>query len=165
MVFVLWFTFFFREKVRIFFQVRVLVITKAKRKKICKKKEMSIMSSWKAKRAWLLKCCKNKNSYDMKIYFHSIKIILYLIKHISIISPFFMISKYFHSIKTNLYSIKYILIISPFFSWYQNIYFHSVKNKFVFSKKYFYHIYFFHSSKIWIFHWILFWWAYLVFHL
>ena len=113
MVFVLWFTFFFREKARIFFQVRVLVITKAKRKKICKKKEMSIMSSWKAKRAWLLKCCKNKSSYDMKIYFHSIKIILYLIKH--------------------------IFIISPFCWWHQNK-FSFNQNKFVFNKIYFHYI-------------------------
>ena len=37
---------------------------------------------------------KNKNSFDMKIYFHSIKIILYLIKHIFIIHLFLMISKY-----------------------------------------------------------------------
>ena len=37
---------------------------------------------------WLMKCCKNKNSY-MKIYFHSIKTALYLIKYIFIISPCF----------------------------------------------------------------------------
>ena len=44
---------------------------------------------------WLLKCCKNKNSCDMKIYFLSIKITLHLMKHIFIISTFFfMISKY-----------------------------------------------------------------------
>ena len=91
---------------------------------------------------------KNKNSYDMKIYFHSIKIILYLIKHIFIISPIFDdIKIYFYSSKTNLYSIKNIFIISPFFPWYQNIFSFS-QNKFVFSKKYFYHIYLFHSSKI-----------------
>ena len=39
-------------------------------------------------RVWLMKCCKNKNSY-MKIYFHSIKTALYLIKYIFIISPCF----------------------------------------------------------------------------
>ena len=53
-------------------------------------------------RVWLLKCCKNKNSYDVKIYFHSIKITLYLKKI------------YFHYIKTNLYSIKCIFIKSTF---------------------------------------------------
>ena len=73
---------------------------------------------------WLLKCCKNENSYDMKIYFHSIKITFYLIKYIFIISPF-------------LYDIKYISFQS---------------NKFVFSKKRFYHIYFFHSSKIYFYY-------------
>ena len=119
---------------------------------------------------WLLKCCKNKNSYDVKIYFHSIKIILYLIKH--------------------------IFIISPLFSWYENI-FSFNQNKFVFNKVYSHHITFFsHDIKIYfhsvkinlysvrnifiiyiffiqvkyiliirIFLWILFWWAYLVFHL
>ena len=65
---------------------------------------------------WLLKCCKNKNSYDMKIYFHSIKITLYLI--------------------------KYIFIILTFFSWYENI-FSFNQNKFVFSKIYFYYATFF----------------------
>ena len=65
---------------------------------------------------WLLKCCKNKNSYDTKIYFHSIKITLYLIKYIFIISPFFHdIKIYFHSVKINLYSIRNIFIIYTFF--------------------------------------------------
>ena len=47
-------------------------------------------------RLWLLKCCKNKNSYDMKIYFHSIKVTLYLLNKIYFhyINFFFMISKY-----------------------------------------------------------------------
>ena len=40
-------------------------------------------------RVWLLKCCKNKNSYDIKIYFLPIKIVLYLIKYIFITSPSF----------------------------------------------------------------------------
>ena len=86
---------------------------------------------------WLLKFCKNINSYDMKIYFHSIKITLYLIKYIFIISSFFFhdIKICFNSVKINLYSVRNIFII---------------------------HIYIF---IIWIFHWILFWWAYLVFQL
>ena len=100
---------------------------------------------------WLLKCCKNNNSYDMKIYFHSIKITLYLIKYIFMISPFFHdIQIYFNSIKKKLHSIEYIFIISPFF--------HDIKifspsqNKFVSSRKHFYHIYFFHSSKIYFYY-------------
>ena len=89
---------------------------------------------------WLMKCCKNKNSY---------------------------MKKYFHSIKTALYFIKYTFIISPCFSWYQKIFSFS-QNKFVFSKKHFYHINFcFIQVKyvfiIGTFHWILFWWGYLVF--
>ena len=99
----------------------------------------------------MLKCCKNKNLYDTKIHFHSIKIILYLIKHIFIISVFFHGIKCFHSIKTNLYSIKYIFIIAPFFPWYQNIFSFS-QNKFVFSKKHFHYMYFFHSSKIYFYY-------------
>ena len=113
-------------------------------------------------RLWLLKCCKNKNSYDMKIYFHLMKIILYLIKYILIISPFFHDNKkYFHSIKIILYLIKHIFILSPFFPWYQNIFLFN-QNKFLFNKIYFHYItlfsitskyifiqsYFFHSSKI-----------------
>ena len=73
----------------------------------------------------MLKWCKNKNSDDMTIYFHSVKIILYLIKH--------------------------IFIISPFFPWYQNIFSFS-QNKFVFSKKHFHYMYFFHSSKIYFYY-------------
>ena len=91
-------------------------------------------------RVWLMKCCKNKNSY-MKIYFHLIK--------------------------TALYLIKYIFSISPCFSWYQKTFSFS-QNKFVFSKKHFYHINFcFIQVKyvfiIEIFRWILFWWGYLLF--
>ena len=120
-------------------------------------------------RLWLLKCCKNKTSYDMKIYVHSIKIILYLIKHIFIISPFFHdIKIYFHSIKTNMYSIKYIFIISPFFHDIK-IYFHSVKTN-LYSVRNIFIIYIFfiqvkYIFNIWIFHWILCWWAYLAFQL
>ena len=69
----------------------------------------------------LLKCWQNKISYDLKIYLHSIKI--------------------------NLYSVKYIFIISTFFSWNQNISLLN-QNKFVFSKKCFYHVFFFHWSQI-----------------
>ena len=59
---------------------------------------------------------KNKNSFDMKIYFHSIKIILYLIKTYFHYTPIFDdIKIYFYSSETNLYSIKNIFIISPFF--------------------------------------------------
>ena len=90
----------------------------------------------------------NKTYFHYITFFHDIKI-------------------YFHSIKTNLYSIKYIFIISPFFPWCQNIFSFS-QNKSVFSKKYFYHIFFIQIKyvfTIWIFHWILFWWVYLVFHL
>ena len=64
---------------------------------------------------WLLKYCKNKNSYDMKIYFHSIKITLYLIKYIFIVSPFFSgYQIYFQSVKINLYSVRNIFIIYYF---------------------------------------------------
>ena len=70
------------------------------------------------------------------------------------ITFFHDIKIYFHSIKTNLYSIKYIFITSSFFSWYQNK-FSLSQNKSVFSKKYFYHIFFFHSSKIY-FHYMNF---------
>ena len=87
----------------------------------------------------------------MKIYFHSIKIILYLMKHIFIISPFFHdIKMYFHSIKTNLRSIRYIFIISPFSSWYQNIFSFSQNN--LRSVRNIFTIYtFFHSSKIYFY--------------
>ena len=53
------------------------------------------------------------NSYDMKVYFHSIK--------------------------TTLYLIKYNFIISTFFSWYQNIFLFN-QNEFVFNKIYFHYI-------------------------
>ena len=75
-------------------------------------------------RIWLMKCCKNKNSY-MKIYFHSIKTVLYLI--------------------------KYFFIISLCFSWYQKI-FSFTQNKFVFSKKLLSYKFLFHSSKICFYH-------------
>ena len=77
----------------------------------------------------------------------------------------YMIWKYI----LTLYLIKYIFIISPF-SMISNIFSFS-QNKFVFSKKHFYHIhiFFFQVKYIcfitWIFHWILFCWAYLVFYL
>ena len=97
----------------------------------------------------MLKCCKNKHLYDMKIYSHSNKITLYLIKYILIVSAFFHNMKiYFYSIKINLNSIKYIFITSPFFSRYQNIFLFRQK-KIEFRKKHFYHTYiFFHSSKV-----------------
>ena len=96
---------------------------------------------------WLLKCCKNKNSYDMKIYFHSIKITLYLIKYIFTTLTFFYDMKiYFHSIKTNLYSTKYIFIMPPFFHD-TKIYFHSVKINFCSVRNIFIIYIFFHSSK------------------
>ena len=100
---------------------------------------------------WLLKCCKNKNSYDVKIYFHSIKIILYLIKHIFIISPLFSWYENIFSFNQNkfVFNKVYSHHITFFFPWYQNIFSFS-QNKFVFSTKYFYHIYFFHSSKIYL---------------
>ena len=53
---------------------------------------------------WLLKCCEDKNLYDIIIYSYSIKINLYSMKYIFIISPFF-----FHDIKIHFYSIKIIL--------------------------------------------------------
>ena len=117
----------------------------------------------------MLKCCKNKNSYDMKIYFHSIKTTLYLIKYIFIISPFFHdIKIYFYSVKTNFYSIKFIFIISLFFHDIK-IYFHSVKINLYSIRNIFVMYIFFIQVKyifiIWIFHWIFFCWAYLVFHL
>ena len=43
---------------------------------------------------WLLKCCKNKNSYGTKICFYSTKINLYSIKIFLILSLFLLISKY-----------------------------------------------------------------------
>ena len=47
----------------------------------------------------------------MEIYFHLIKIILYLIKHIFIISPFssWYQKIYFHSVKINLYAVRIFL--------------------------------------------------------
>ena len=89
-------------------------------KNICERLLLQLWTTALGCLLWLLKWWKNKNSHDMKIYFHSIKITLYLR--------------------------KYIFIISTFFSWYQNIFSFS-QNKFLFSKKHFYHIYFFHSSK------------------
>ena len=103
----------------------------------------------------MLKCCKNKNSYDMKIYFHSVKVTLYLIKHIFIISLFswyqnmslfnqnkFVFNKiYFHYITLFFHGIK--------------IYFYSVKINLYSVRNTFCHIYFFHSSKIY-FHYINF---------
>ena len=119
---------------------------------------------------WLLICCKNKNSYDMKMYFHSIKIILYLIKHIFVISLFFHdIKIYFHSIKTNLNSIKYIFNMSPFSPMISKYIFRSVKINFYSVINIFIIYIFFIQVKyiliILIFHWMLFCWAYLVFHL
>ena len=61
-------------------------------------------------------CYENKNSYDMKIYFYSIKTSLYTIKYIFIISHFFQdIKIYFHSVKINLYSVTNIFIMYIFF--------------------------------------------------
>ena len=91
---------------------------------------------------WLLKCCRNKNSYDMKIYFHSIKIILYSIKYIFIISLFSHDTKiYFYSVKINLYSVRNFFVIYIFF----------IQAKYI--------------LIIWVFHWIHSWRTYLVFHL
>ena len=84
------------------------------------------------------------------------------------ISFFHDINIYFHSIKTNLYSTKYIFIISPFFPWYQNIFhlikinLYSVRNIFIIN---IFSIQVKYVFTIWIFHWILFWWVYLVFDL
>ena len=64
---------------------------------------------------WLLKCCKSKNLYDIIIYFYSIKINLYSMKCIFIISLFYDIKMYFYSIKIDLYSRKNFFIISLFF--------------------------------------------------
>ena len=118
----------------------------------------------------LLKCCKNKNSYDMKIYFHSIKIILYLIKHIFIISPLFSWYENIFSINQNkfVFNKVYSHHITFFSPWYQNIY-HSVKIN-LYSVRSILIIYiFFIQVKyvliIRIFLWILFGWAYLVFNL
>ena len=93
---------------------------------------------------WLLKCCKNKNSYDMKIYFHSIKTTLYLIKYIFIISPFFSWYQNRFLFKQNkfLFNKMYFHYITFFFSWYQNMFSFS-ENKTVFSKKRFYYIHIF----------------------
>ena len=90
-------------------------------------------------RVWLMKCCKNKNSY-VKIYFHSIKTALYLIKYISIYHLVFHdIKRYFHSVRINLYSVRNFYHI--------NFCFIQVKYVFI----------------IEIFRWILFWWGYLLF--
>ena len=78
---------------------------------------------------WLLKCCKNQIFYDMKIYFHSIKI--------------------------NLYSIKYILIMPSFLPWYQNLFLLN-QNKFLFSKKHFYHTSLFIQAKLFFFFYLNF---------
>ena len=91
-------------------------------------------------RVWLLKCCKNKNSYDIKIYFLPIKIVLYLIKYIFITHLLFHeIKIYFHWVKINFYAVRNILSHKFFFI--------QVKYAFI----------------IWIFLWILFWWGYLIF--
>ena len=56
---------------------------------------------------WLLKCCKIKNPYNMKIYFHKIKITFDSMKYIFITSLFFRdIKIYCYSIKKSLYPIK-----------------------------------------------------------
>ena len=81
-----------------------------------KQKYKNLSTSYGTSLVCLLKCCKNKNSYDRKIYFHSIKTNLYSIKYILIISPFFHdIKIYFHSVKINLYSVRKILIVYTFF--------------------------------------------------
>ena len=96
---------------------------------------------------WLLKCCKNKNLYDMKIYFYLIKINLYSIKYIFIISTFFDDVKiYFYLIKIILCSVRNIFI--PFFFFF---FFFFIQVKYI--------------NIIWNFYWKLFWWAYLVFYL
>ena len=101
-----------------------------------------VFSLYLLHRLWLLKCCKNKNSYGMKNYFHSVKTNLYSIKYIFIMSPFFYdVNIYFHSVKINLYSIRDILSYRFFF----------IQVNYIFI--------------IWIFHWTLFWWPYLLFHL
>ena len=112
-------------------------------------KEIKNISLFSWESLWLLKCCKNKNSYNMKLYFHSIKITLYLIKYIFIISSFFQdIKIYFYSIKINLYSIKYIFIISTFFFNDIKIYFCSVKIN-LYSVRYIFIIHTFsHSNKL-----------------
>ena len=103
-------------------------------------------------RLWLLKCCKDKNLCDMKIYFHSLKITLYLIKYIFIMSPLFSwYQSIFYWIKINLYSIKFIFIISTFFFHDIKIYFYSFKI-ILYSVRSIFIKFFFHSSKVYFYY-------------
>lgn len=92
----------------------------------------------------MLKCRENKNSCDIKIYFHLVKITPYSIKYKLITSPFFfMISKYIYLF---VHDWKYTSCI---------------QTKFAFSKKHFYHIYYFFIQVkcifvIWILRLIIF---------
>ena len=104
------------------------------------------------KNLWLLKCCKNKNSYDNKIYFHSIKITLYLMKHIFIISTFFSWYQNIFSFNQNKFVFNKINFhYISFFSWYQNIFSFSQKNLYSVSNIFIIYI-FFHSSKIYFYY-------------
>ena len=90
----------------------------------------------------------------MKIYYHLIKITNKIYFHY--INFFFQeIKIYFYSIKINFYSIK--------------INFYSIKIILYLVRNIFITHCFFIQVKyifiIWIFYWLLFWWAYLVFHL
>ena len=106
----------------------------------------------------------------MKTYFHSIKITLYLIKYIYIIPTFF--SWYCNIFLFN----QNKFVFNEIYFYYITFFFHDIEiflfsqNKFVFKKKKICHIYVFfiqvkYIFTVWIFHGILFWWAYLVFHL
>ena len=71
---------------------------------------------------WVLKCYESKKLYDIIIHFYSIKI--------------------------NLYSMKYIFIVSIFFTIYKYIFIQS--NKFVFNEIFLYYV-FFHIMKIYFY--------------
>ena len=100
--------------------------------------------------------------YDMKIYFHSIKNNFVFNKTYFHNSPFFIMSKHILiqlkqiCIQQNIFSLYHF-----FFSSYQNICSFS-QNKFVFIKKYFHHIYFFHSSKRYFYYMNFSWNTFLV---
>ena len=87
----------------------------------------------------------------MKIYIHSIKITLYLIKYMFNYTTFLCnIKIYFYSIKINLYSIKYIFIITTFFHDIK-IYLYLIKIN-LYSPRNILSYIFFHISKIYFYY-------------
>ena len=84
--------------------------------------------STNVRNSYSLKCWKNKNLYDMKIYFQSRKIALYLIKYIFIMSPSFRDVK-------NIWDLSQSKFLCN-------------QDKLVFNKIYFHYIAFFDNIKM-----------------